>query len=257
MRTTGSTAAPPEVVALTAMLPAGMHVAAVAPDQAAIAGLHPLEALLTADESAERRQQFTAGRACAHHILAALAQAPAPLLRRRDGAPDWPRTVRGSISHKPDLCLAIAGRATDLTGVGVDLEAHRALPAPVWARVFTAAELRRLHVLTPAARAVRARLCFSAKECYYKWYRSQGGHQQPDFGDVEVEITGTALRIRPMPGSGLPAVEGRFAQGDTWLITALWSYAASPADRFSASSPIKNSLEVDQHGYTHRSPVHA
>lgn len=259
MRSTGSivAAAPPEVVALAAMLPAGMHVAAVAPDQAGIASLHPLEALLTADDSAERRQQFIAGRACAHHILTALAQSPAPLLRRRDGAPDWPRTVRGSISHKPDLCLAIAARATDVAGIGVDLEVHRALPAPVWARVFTAAELRRLHVLTPAARVIRARLCFSAKECYYKWYRSQGGYQQPDFDDVEVEITGTSLRVQPTPGSGLPAVEGCFAQGDTWLITALWSYAANPADSFLASSQVKNSLEVDHHGYTHRSPVHA
>lgn len=248
---------PTEVGALATRLPAGIRLSAMVPRDARARDLHPLESLLMTGESNERRQQFAAGRHCAHAALVPLRTRSAPLLRRRDGAPDWPLGVRGSISHKGGLCVAVVGSSEDLVGIGIDVEANRALPAPVWGRVFTPAELRRLNVLPPADRAVRARLCFSAKECYYKWYRSQGGRLEPDFGDVEVEVIGDSLHVRATSRAALPTVQGCFAQGDDWLITVLWSYA-TPARRDPAPhTQDKNQLEVDQHGNTHSSPVHA
>lgn len=258
MRTPGSSAAqiPAEIDALAARLPVDLKVAAKVPGQVNAGELHPLEMLLMTGESTERRQQFSAGRQCARNVLSPLQGTTTPLLRRRDGAPDWPPTVRGSISHKSGLCLAIAGPAETLSGVGIDLEAHRALPAPIWARVFTAAELPRLHVLPPAVRAIRARLCFSAKECYYKWYRSHGGTGEPDFCDVEVDVAGTTLLVHPVSTSGLPAVGGCFVQGDKWLITVLWSYATPAAHESSSPKHDKSSLEVDHHDRTHPSAIH-
>lgn len=259
MRSNGGTPAPTptEVGAVAVQLPADLRIASLAPADANVHALQPLEALVVAGESAERRQQFAAGRHCAHTVMAPLQAKRVPLLRHRSGAPDWPRTVRGSISHKSELCVAVAGAAETLAGIGIDVENSRALPAPVWARVFTTAERRHLEVLPPAARAIRARLCFSTKECYYKWYRSQGGLREPNFDEVEVDVVGTALHVHPIPASDLPAVHGCFAEGSDWLITVLWSYVTPTDHGHTVSTHNKNSLEVDHHGYTHRSTVHA
>lgn len=213
----------PEVGALEVLLPDGMHFAAVAPIQVSAADLHPREALLVHDESPDRRRQFTAGRLCARQVLAELGGPPVALLRSPDGAPEWPREVRGSISHKSGLCVVVAGRASMFSGIGIDLEANRPLPDPVWGRVFTAAELDRLRVLPTAARTISARLGFSAKECYYKWYRSQGGTKEPDFGDVEVYGAGDTLRVQPLAGTRLPEAHGCLINGRNWLMTVLWS----------------------------------
>jgi 4'-phosphopantetheinyl transferase EntD len=215
---------PAEVRALATLLPDDVRLASLSPALANAADLHPDEARLLRVESPQRSREFTAGRLCARRIMDELIQAPAPLLRRRDGAPDWPRGVRGSISHKSRLCVVVAGPAPALSGIGIDLEASRPLPAPVWRRVFTATELDRLETIPPVARAITARLWFSAKECYYKWYRSQEGTEEPDFGDVEVDTAGDELHLRPLGGVYLPEAHGCLVGGRDWLLTALWSY---------------------------------
>ena len=232
-----ATHAPTEVQALAALLPGDTWLTALSPAEADIANLHPLESLLIRGESAERSRQFAAGRHCARRAMATLGLGPAPLLRRRDGAPDWPLTLRGSITHKSGLCLALVGLAAEISGIGIDLEPSRALPAPLWRRVFTDAELRLLDPMPPARQAISARLRFSAKESYYKWYRSQGGVHESDFADVEVDVRGDALNVRPVAGTGLPDVRGCCVQGSTWLITALWSNAGDPTPRVSVESP--------------------
>jgi 4'-phosphopantetheinyl transferase EntD len=67
-----------------------------------------------------RRAEYVAGRWCAHEALHAIGlralSLPAGLL----GAPRWPAGVVGSITHDAGYCLAVAGPASSLVGVGID-----------------------------------------------------------------------------------------------------------------------------------------
>lgn len=116
----------------------------------------------------KRRDEFIAGRRCAHEALAALGAAPAaPLARARDGAPVWPGGVRGAISHGVGWAAALVARDAQCLGVGVDVEACFA--ADAWADLaplFLCPRERRL--LRPGQEALIATLCFSFKECLIK-----------------------------------------------------------------------------------------
>lgn len=68
----------------------------------------------------QRRAEFVGGRWCAHQALRAvglpaLHLPPGPL-----GAPCWPAGALGSITHDAGHCLAVAGPASVLRGIGID-----------------------------------------------------------------------------------------------------------------------------------------
>ena len=67
-----------------------------------------------------RRAEFVAGRWCAHQALAAVGLPAATLPTGLLGAPAWPAGAIGSITHDAGHCLAVAGPATALRGIGID-----------------------------------------------------------------------------------------------------------------------------------------
>jgi 4'-phosphopantetheinyl transferase EntD len=213
-----------EVARLLARLPPGVHGVAVVPGTVERAALHPDEGTLLTGMPRSRALQFAAGRACARRALEQLGVpgSAGPVLVRRDGAPVWPAGVRGSISHKERLAVAIVGRSDSVVGLGVDLEAAEALPGPVWDVVLTPGERARLRAGDDGA-ATTARLIFAAKEAYYKWFRSTGRDDPVGFQDVEVDPVDGLLHYRPRASSGLPTPQGAFGRGRVWLVTGAWS----------------------------------
>lgn len=116
----------------------------------------------------KRRDEFLAGRRCAHEALAALGAGPAtPVARAQDGAPLWPQGVTGAISHGAGWAAALVSRDPGCLGLGVDVEACFA--DDTWvdlAPQFLSPRERAL--LRPGREAWIATLCFSFKECLIK-----------------------------------------------------------------------------------------
>ncbi|WP_062763227.1 4'-phosphopantetheinyl transferase [Falsirhodobacter sp. alg1] len=113
----------------------------------------------------KRRAEFRAGRIAASRAGMALAGTPFIAGRGADGAPVWPRGLRGSISHSAGQAVALLGRADAWSGLGVDIEGALCPEvakdiAPV---ALTAAE-RSLFGTSPLA----VGMIFSAKESLFK-----------------------------------------------------------------------------------------
>lgn len=179
--------------------------------------LHPQEAVLAVDMESTRRADFGAGRECARRALTALGITGA-VLTHRDGAPRWPAGVRGSISHKDGVVVAVVGPEHIIEGIGVDLEVERPLPPTV----LTRAELG--EVVGDDADCA-GRLAFSAKEAYYKWLRSSGDRSAVGFHDVRVVADGGMLRFVSDLPARFPEPTGILARVHGRLLTVVWSPA--------------------------------
>ncbi|MBK8171116.1 MAG: 4'-phosphopantetheinyl transferase superfamily protein [Sandaracinaceae bacterium] len=106
----------------------------------------------------KRKNEFRAGRRCAHEALRAIKSDQPLLLTGPDREPLWPKGVVGSISHSSVLCVAAVALGGDLRGLGVDTEIDEVLPAALIPKVCTERE---------AARGLHKQV-FSAKEATYK-----------------------------------------------------------------------------------------
>lgn len=145
-----------------------------------------------------RRAEYVAGRWCAHEALRAIGQGVSSLPAGLLGSPRWPAGVLGSITHDAGYCLAVAGPASSLAGVGVDWCDDDCLG--------TVLELAS-HVLAPSERAALAcsgdparhlQRLFCAKEAVVKAVSATLGrflklHEitvDSDLGAFEARISG-------------------------------------------------------------------
>jgi enterobactin synthetase component D len=179
------------------------------------AQLHPEEWVLAEALAPPRRLAFIGGRMAMRTVLTSIAPAHRhwPLLRTARGAPRLPAGVIGSISHKRQLAVALAARATaEARTMGVDVEEvpdARDLTRPDLApRILTAGEQRALAPLAardPLAYREAVRLRFALKEAVYK---AIDPHVQRYVGFQEVEVfpeDAGAVEVR----LALPELAGR------------------------------------------------
>jgi len=131
--------------------------------------LHPEEAAFARGLSPVRRAGWVGGRVALRAALAALGvEAVAPIRATVRGAPVLPPGVVGSVSHKSDLAVALAARATvPAATLGIDVEVVRSFKHDIARHVLTADERAALPPEGPARDAEVLRL-FSAKEAIYK-----------------------------------------------------------------------------------------
>ena len=106
-----------------------------------------------------RRVEFAAGRSAARAAMAALGLPPLPILMGADRAPVWPGGVTGTITHCAGACLALAGRAADWRGLGLDAEPLVPLEAGLWPLILGPDE---------EGDGLQALRSFVAKEAAYK-----------------------------------------------------------------------------------------
>lgn len=148
------------------------------------AALWPAERVATEAMGPQRLAAYASGRRVAHAALAALGEVAGPVTSS-GRLPRWPPGAVGSIAHSRTLAVAVAARARQVRGVGVDLEAEGRVGERLTARVLVDAERQRLA-------EAHWTLAFSAKEAVYKAVNPVVG-EYLGFGDVEIEIDGDAF----------------------------------------------------------------
>lgn len=149
------------------------------------------------------RRQSGAARRVAREILGVLGFAPAPLPRPRNGPPEWPLGVVGSLSHDDTIAVAAVARVEMYEGIGIDVEPAAPLPLELVELVATASERRRY-----STSILQSRVLFAAKEAIYK-AQFLSERTFLDFQDIEVYLemqrgatrTGrsVALRVTSFP----------------------------------------------------------
>lgn len=157
--------APPDLLArLRAALPPGMGVGWA--DPVAEYPLMPGEELPHAVPA--RLREFAAGRHAARMAMQASGLPAVALPIGADRAPVWPDGVIGSLTHSRTLCLAVAGQAGALSGIGIDLEPATSLERNLWDSILLPEEQIDLMRAPAAQRGLLAKTTFSAKEAAYK-----------------------------------------------------------------------------------------
>ncbi|MBM7172304.1 4'-phosphopantetheinyl transferase superfamily protein [Streptomyces sp. G44] len=155
------------------LLPAAVAAAEAFGDPAEPPALFPAEAAYVAHSVPARQAEFRTVRACAREALGRLGLGPAPILPGTRGAPRWPASVVGSMTHCAGYRAAAVAFADDVVTIGVDAEPDLPLPD---ADVLEAVTLTEERVMLARLAARRPdvswdRLLFSAKESVYKaWY---------------------------------------------------------------------------------------
>jgi len=186
-------------------------------------GLYPAEFEAIARAVPVRAQEFAAGRACARRALAALGVKPVALPVRADRRPAWPAGIRGSISHTPGLCVAVAAPASRLASVGIDVERLGRLREDLWHLIFTAGERAVLRSRPRDARGRDATLIFSAKEAFFKC-QFELTSTWLEFADVEIEFDHRAFRAVPRNAREFDtrAYHGRFEHRPPFVCTGCY-----------------------------------
>ncbi|MGH7911762.1 MAG: 4'-phosphopantetheinyl transferase family protein [Candidatus Dormibacteraceae bacterium] len=222
---------------IPSLVPAGV-VTAEAPIDGSEGDLLPEERSLIANARERRRRELTAGRSCAHQVLARLGWPRSAVLAGPRREPLWPPGVVGSITHCEGYCAAAAGRLKDLgaiRGLGIDAEVSAPLPDDVARLVLTEREGQH-----PARRsdARWATAVFSAKEAVYKaWFPITG--QWLDYLDAEIDLDlpGGRFTVRLRPSAprrpdGRIEFQGRVATTATHVFAvATATLGAQPPPR--------------------------
>ncbi|MFJ3972513.1 4'-phosphopantetheinyl transferase [Streptomyces parvus] len=199
------------------------------------ATLFPEEEALICDSVELRRREFTSGRYCARQALARLGfPVPQPVLQGVRGAPVWPRSVRGSITHCRGYRAAAVAKVAELASVGIDAEPNLPLPDGILEAVALPAEQIMVKELLTEAPEVRwDRLLFSAKESIYKtWYPLT--RRPLEFEDALIDFDpadGTfsaRLLSHVRSAENFPRrIAGRWITGNGLVVTAIALSAAS------------------------------
>ena len=156
---------------------------AFVPVASRLADLVGVEMSILSDRAVKkRRREFQAGRTAARQVLAKLGCAETAVGKLKNGAPDWPAGISGSISHTDDL--AVAAAMTAAIGFGIDLEPNERLPNDVVPLIATKEELHTFRTALPAG-ILPCRAIFCAKEATYKAISATLG-KVIDFSDVEL-----------------------------------------------------------------------
>jgi 4'-phosphopantetheinyl transferase EntD len=143
-----------------------------------------------------RVQEFAAGRACAHRLLAEFGLVDFPVKVSEDRQPVWPDTLVGSITHTLGFCAAVLAKKESLSAIGIDSEIAAGVRAELWRGICTASETAWLRALPQAEQTPAATLIFSAKEAFYKCQYPLV-RERLNFHDADVEVPawGTARGV--------------------------------------------------------------
>ncbi len=130
--------------------------------------LYPAEEKSIASAVEKRRREYIAGRTAARKVCADCSASNAELVAADDGTVLWPNGVIGSLSHSDRFCMACAGRLTQWSSLGIDVEALGRLSPDLWPLVFSEKETEFFHTRSGAAQDQIATIFFCLKEAFFK-----------------------------------------------------------------------------------------
>lgn len=195
-----------------------------------------------------RRRTWAGGRAAIRAAARRAGTDVGAVLATDRGAPALPRGVRGSISHKRDLAIALVAvfdreEEWDRTFLGIDLEADVPTRVDLARRVLTDAERAALATADAVTRGRQTLLSFSLKEAVYKAIDpvlrravsfkevavtpgpsgvaqidlmladgAHPGHVEAYWTDEQGWLVATARLVVPDPGPFFPRRQGFFAR---------------------------------------------
>ena len=169
----------------------------------------------------ERRNDFIRGRIAARRALRELGVPPGTIPIGPWRLPVWPQGVVGSISHSAGAGVAVAARAADLRGIGIDVEARdRRLSGRIARRILTRAES---WALDGESTLPWPLVLFCAKEAAFKAvFQAYGRRLVPTdlaFARPAVEAPSGSL-LCEIPGSGL-CIRARYALSARLLVACV------------------------------------
>ncbi|MCX5096609.1 4'-phosphopantetheinyl transferase superfamily protein [Streptomyces sp. NBC_00365] len=218
----------PDRTLVSALLPPGVRTAEEFGDPEG-GFLFPEEEAWIAKAVEKRRREFTTARMCARRALAALGCPAVPLVPGRRGAPAWPASFVGSMTHCAGYRAAAVACRGDVVSLGVDAEPHEPVPEGIVAMVALPEEQRMLADLARHDSTLHwDRLLFSAKESVYKtWFPLVGSWLGFDDAVIDIDPDGGVLRARLLregrdrEGRQLRELHGRWRVGRGLILTAV------------------------------------
>lgn len=185
--------------AVETILPGDIHVSIQwAPETCAFE--FPEEAALVQTAVEGRQREFLGGRRCLRAVMDSLLEhSGRPILKLKNGAPDLPEALLGSVSHTRKLCLAVAALRRNYLCLGVDIERTDRLSDAALRRVMRADEI----AWAGDSQAVGS-VFFSAKEAFYKAQSPFYG-AQPAFHDLGLKRRDDSCELEVIEYNALSA----------------------------------------------------
>ena len=145
---------PFEPEALRSLFPSDV-VVEIARPALVVRGLYPEEQIYIARAVDKRKAEFATARVCARYALIRLGVKPCALVPQADRSPTWPPGVKGTISHTTGCCAVAVTTATDVLGIGLDVDQAEALDLELEKVVCTRSEQTWLDSLPASDRGNR------------------------------------------------------------------------------------------------------
>ena len=133
--------------------------------------LHPAEENYFSQlSSVSRKEHYRSGRICAGEVLSKLGTLGQPVLREpQTREPLWPEGISGAITHSGKWAAAAAGKTSDVSGIGIDLEdLERQVDSRISRHVCIPEEQKWLQECGEECLEQNLKIIFSAKESIFK-----------------------------------------------------------------------------------------
>ena len=133
--------------------------------------LHPAEENYFSQlSSVSRKEHYRSGRICAGEVLSKLGTRGQPVLRDpQTREPLWPEGISGAITHSGNWAAAAAGKSSDVSGIGIDLEdLERQVDSRISRHVCIPEEQKWLQECGEDCLEQNLKIIFSAKESIFK-----------------------------------------------------------------------------------------
>ena len=133
--------------------------------------LHPAEENYFSQlSSVSRKEHYRSGRICAGEVLSKLGARGQPVLRDpQTREPLWPEGISGAITHSGNWAAAAAGKTSDVSGIGIDLEdLERQVDSRISRHVCIPEEQKWLQECGEDCLEQNLKIIFSAKESIFK-----------------------------------------------------------------------------------------
>ena len=133
--------------------------------------LHPAEENYFSQlSSVSRKEHYRSGRICAGEVLSKLGTLGQPVLRDpQTREPLWPEGISGAITHSGKWAAAAAGKTSDVSGIGIDLEdLERQVDYRISRHVCIPEEQKWLQECGEDFLEQNLKIIFSAKESIFK-----------------------------------------------------------------------------------------